>query len=309
MRSDAGRLRTVRSLALLIGALSLVVVAVSAYLRLAAAGIGCADWPACYGALLAGDPPSLHYGFPRLLHRFAASAALLLTCALVWCCLRPQPLLPAARYAVLLLLLMLALSVLGFFSADPRRALVGFLNIVGGLGLVTFSWRVVMAARPSSFATVEQRPPQGMLLRLGLLALTLAVVLGAWIGATYSAVACTSVPDCGGVWWPAAEGWSALNPWLRLTAAPLPGDAGGVTLHLLHRGLALMVVLTLGGSALASLRQRTMRPAASAVLVLLGGVLGLGLAAVASGLSLWLVVGHGVAAALLLAAVASYMRR
>lgn len=309
MRADADRLRTVRSLALLVCVLSLVVVAVSAYLRLAAAGIGCTDWPACYGALLAGDPPSLHYGFPRLLHRFAASAALVLTCVLVWRCLRPQPLLPAARYAVLLLLLMLVLSVLGFFSADPRRALVGFLNIVGGLGLVTFSWRVAMSARPSSFAAVVQRPPQGWLLRAGVFVLTLVVVLGAWIGATYSAVSCPSVPDCAGVWWPAADVWSALNPLLRLTSAPVPGDAAGVGLHLLHRGLALMVVLTLGLSAVLSLKHQAMRSAASAVLFLLGGVIGLGLASVVSGLSLWLVVGHGAAAALLLAAVASYLRR
>lgn len=309
MRADAGRLRTVRSLALLVCALSIFVVAVSAYLRLEAAGLGCADWPACYGALLAGDPPALHYGFPRLLHRFAASAALLLTCVLVWRCLRPQPLLPAARYAVLLLLLMLALSVLGFFSADPRRALVGLLNLLGGLGLVTFSWRVVMAARPSSFAAVEHRPPQGALLRIGLFVLTLAVVLGAWIGATYSAVACTSVPDCAGRWWPVAEGWAVLNPLLRLTSAPMPGDAGGVALHLLHRGLALVVVLTLGFAAVVSLRYQAMRQAASAVLLLLVVVIGLGLASVISGLSLWLVIGHGMAAALLLAAVASFVRR
>lgn len=309
MRADAGRLRTVRALALFICGLSLVVVAVSAYLRLAAAGLGCAGWPACYGALLAGDPPALHYGFPRLLHRLAASAALLLTCLLVWRSLRPQPLLPAARYAVLLLLLMLSLSVLGFFSADPRRALVGFLNIIGGLGLVTFSWRVAMAARSSSFAAVVQRPPQGRLFRVGVLALTLAVVLGAWIGATYSSVACTSVPDCGGVWWPTVESWSVLNPWQRLTSAPMPGDPGGVALHLLHRGLALLAVLALGGAAVASLKHRTLRPAASAMLLLLVGVAGLGLASVASGLNLWLVVGHGAGAALLLAAVASYMRR
>lgn len=309
MRADAGRLRTVRSLALLVCVLSLVVVAVSAYLRLAAAGLGCADWPACYGALLVGDPPSLHYGFSRLLHRFAASAALILTCVMVWRCLRPQPLLPAARYALLLLLLMLALSVLGFFSADPRRALVGFLNIVGGLGLVTFSWRVALSARSSSFAALEHRPPQGLLLRVGVVFLTLVVLLGAWIGATYSAVACPSVPDCGGIWWPAADFWSVLNPLQRLASAPMPGDSGGVGLHLLHRGLALMAVLTLGVSAVISLKHPAMRTAAATVLFLLCAVLGLGLASVASGFSLWLVVGHGAAAALLLAAVAPYMRR
>lgn len=309
MSNDAGRLRTIRMLALVVGALSLIVVAVSAYLRLDAAGLGCADWPACYGALLAGEPQALHYGFPRLLHRFAASAALVLTCVLVWRTLRPQPLVPPARYAVLLLLLMLALSALGFFSADPRRVLVGFLNIVGGLGLVTFSWRIVMAAGPASSPAAESRPRRSVLLRCGVVALSLAVLLGAWIGASYSAVACLSVPDCSGIWWPPADGWSALNPLMRLAAPPAPGDAGGITLHLLHRALALTVLLTLGSAAMVYVRQRETRAAAAAVLGLLVLVMALGLMSVTSGLSLWLVVGHGAVAALLLAAVASLLRR
>lgn len=55
------------------------------------------------------------------------------------------------------------------------------------------------------------------------------------MGASYAAMTCTTLPDCNGVWWPSADSWAALNPWIRLTAAPLPGDGGGVTLHLLHR--------------------------------------------------------------------------
>jgi cytochrome c oxidase assembly protein subunit 15 len=309
MSPDTPRLRTVRGLALIIGALSLVVVAVSAYLRLDAAGLGCVDWPTCYGRILSQDPQPLYYGFPRLLHRFAASAALVLTCLLVWRCLRPQPLLPAARHAVLLLLLMLALSALGFFSADPRRALVGFLNIVGGLGLVTFSWRVAMAAASSARNDgAYEGVAQASLLRLGTIALSITVVLGAWIGATYSASACLTLPLCEGNAALSAEAWRVLNPLTKLAAAGAPGDAGGVLLHLLHRGFALTVVLTLGWAAVANLKQAATRPSAIAVLSFLVAVLGLGAGAVMSDLSLMLVVSHGVAAALLLAAVAALLR-
>ena len=309
MRADASRRHIVRSLALLIGALSLAVVILSAYLRLDAAGLGCANWPQCYGQILSGNPPPLHYGLPRLLHRLIASTALILTLILVWRCLRPTPLQAATRYAVLLLLLMLALSVLGFFSADPRRALIGFLNILGGLGLVSFSWRVAMAAEPSTFNATVRHPPPGILLRIGVGALTLVVLLGAWIGATYSAVACPSLPLCNGVWWPAPEGWAALNPLAQPSAAPVAGDAGGVMLHLLHRGFAMTVVLVLGFAALSALRHVATRVAALSVLLLLLTVSGLGVAAVNSDLSLWLVLGHGATAALLLAAVASLLRR
>lgn len=309
MSGDGRRRSVIRGLALTIVGLSLVVVAVSAYLRLDAAGIGCADWPACYAQVLAGDPAPLHYGFARLLHRLAASTALVLAGILVWRCLRPQPLLPAARHAVLLLLLMLALSAIGFLSADPRRVLVGFLNIVGGLGLVTFSWRTALAAAPTqTFGATAGPLERRLLLTLGSVALSAAVVLGAWIGASYAAAACVSLPACGGVWWPAAEGWGALNPLLRPSAAPLPGDAGGVALHLLHRSLAFASLLILGAAALRLLRRPESRAAAATLLLLLVLVFALGLAAVASGLSLWLIVAHGVGAALLLAALATLRR-
>lgn len=302
MNGDAGRRRRVRLLALLVGALSLLVVAVSAYLRLEAAGLGCADWPACYGGILSGNPPPLQYGFARLLHRIAASAALVLAIVLVWQCLRPSPL-AAARPALLLLGLMLVLSALGFFSADPRRALVGFLNIVGGLGLVSFSWRVALAAGDAAPLSAV-RP---LALRLGLVALSLTVALGAWLGATYSAVACLSLPVCPDSGRALAAGWAALDPLLSLTAAASPGAPEGVLLHVLHRLLALATVILLGVALFGAARRGGR--AAVAVLALLALVVALGAASIASGLGLWLVIGHGAAAALLLAAVATVLHR
>ena len=302
MSADFRRLRQVRGLALLIGALSLVVVAVSAYLRLEAAGVGCSDWPACYGQILGGTPPALHYGLARLIHRIAASAALVLACVMVWRCLRPAPLGAVVRPAVLLLVLMLVLSVLGFFSADPRRSLVAFLNIVGGLGLVTFSWRVVIAAQAG-----EAVAPPGRAVGLGVLALSATVALGAWLGASYASVACLELPSCSMDSLDAAA-WRALDP-LRLATAPAsPGAGDGVLLNLLHRGLALGALLVLGFGAWSQRRGARAAPA-RAILLLLPLVFVLGVASIASGLGLWLVVAHGVLAAVLLAAVASLLRR
>ena len=297
------RRRQVRLLALTIGLLSLLVVAISAWLRLDAAGLGCSPWPDCYARVLSGDPAPLHYGFARLLHRAVASTALILAIVLIWWTLRPQPLQPAARYAILLLLLMLLLSGLGFASADPRRALVGTLNIVGGLGLVTFSWRVAMAAG----AVDERQAPavgRSLLLRAGVVALTFAVLIGAWLGATYSAPACPTLPFCTADAWSPASALRALDPFRLPQAGAMPGDPGAVSLHLLHRGLAVLSFVLLGAYALFS-----RRPAARVVAALLFVVGLLGMAAVGSGLNLWLVVLHGVAAALLLGGVATLLRR
>lgn len=305
MPGGAVRLQKIRAAALLLFFLSLLVVLVSAYLRLEGAGLGCADWPACYGRLLAADPLPPQFGVARLLHRLTATLALLLAALLVWQCLRPQPLQPAAHHATQLLLLMLTLSALGIWSADQRIALVGVLNIVGGFGLVALSWRVFLATGPAPV----REALAGVLLRTGALALSLTLILGAWIGASYAAVSCASLPNCGTVWWPSIDAWAAFNPFLRLAGASLPGDRGGVALNLLHRYSAVATVLLLGAAGLQALAQPAIRRPAVIMLFLLGAELGLGALTVASGFSLCLAVAHGVCAAALLAAVVTLLRK
>lgn len=309
MSDDHARRKTIRILAILCGICSLAVVALSAYLRLDAAGLGCANWPACYGSLLASPLLPLQYGSPRLLHRLVASLDLVLACFLLWRCMRPYSIQPATRHAMALLLLILLLAALGFFSADPRRALVGFLNIIGGMALVVFSWRVAVASALAPSGAEAQQPVSSGLFIVAGVTLALTVALGGWLGATYSAAACLSLPACNGVWWPQAAGWAALNPFVTLSSAPPPGDPGAVGLHLLHRALALVACLATGALAVSALSYRSVRGTAILALLLLVLVAGLGGAAVSSGLSLWLVVGHGIAATLLLAAVADLSSR
>lgn len=316
MASHSTRLKYIRGTALLLAALSVLVVVASVYIRLEGAGLGCTDWPACYGQVLVGKPQALQFGSARLFHRIAASMALVLACFLVWHCRRPQPIQPASRYAVLLLLLMLALSLLGILSADPRLALVGFLNIMGGLGLVVLSWRIILVTnivpirglmRDSiGWGSIGQ---PDVLPRLAAVALSVTVMLGAWIGASYAAVSCVSVPHCGGIWWPPIEGWAALNPLIKLQGAALPGDAGGLTLNLLHRYSATGAFLLLGIVGVRALAADATRNTAIIVLLLLTAEFVLGGASVVSGLSLWLTVGHAVGAAALFAAVVTLLRQ
>lgn len=296
-KEAALRRRRVRRLALILFGLSLAVVCISAYVRLTAAGLGCSDWPACYGQILA-DKANVHTGMARVLHRLGASTALLLAFVLAWQSLQPQPLQPAGRRATALLVLMLFLAAVGIWSSDPHRAAVTFINILGGLGLVSLSWRIV----PATAAAARAPLPRNSLLAPGLATLLATVVLGALIGARYAAVTCATLPDCGGAWWPSAGGWAALNPAVVIAAALPPGDEGGVALHLLHRYCALATLLLLGGAAHRALRLPATRRAAVALLVLLAIEIALGGLTVASGFNFWLAMGHSVAAALLLAA-------
>jgi cytochrome c oxidase assembly protein subunit 15 len=320
------RRRQIRNIACLLTALSLLVVLLSAWLRLDAAGLGCADWPACYAQLLSSEQPAQTFGPLRLLHRAAASLALLLACYLAWLCWRRPSLPSPAGPASVLVLLVLALAVLGLWSSDPRLVLVAFLNILGGLGLVSFSWRVVLASTPGAVfpganrghcghgeedCEHSPRSPtwQRLALRLGAAALSLTVILGALIGARYEALACVSLPDCAGHWWPTAAGWAALQGFAALAWPPAAGEAGGLSLHLLHRWGALLTLVLLGSAAWQALADVATRKAAAATLLLLTAQVTLGVLTVISGFSLWLAIAHASCAAVLLATLVSLLRR
>lgn len=206
-----GEARRIERLAIALAILSLAVVGVSAWLRLHGAGLGCADWPACYGQILAAashSPPPLG----RLAHRIVATAALLLTVYLAWAGWRARPRPAWARPVFTVLGLMLFLSVVGIWSKDPTRIAVNFINLLGGMALVPMSWRVVVAAGGG----IARGRPEPML-RLGIALLSATVMLGALIGASYAA---------------------------------LDDSARGLALHWLHRGLAVLAVLMLGRAAL-----------------------------------------------------------
>jgi len=306
MDSGSLRLARIRTLALALAGLSVAVVVVSAYIRLNGAGLGCAAWPECYGQLLSGGPFP-HNGAVRILHRVAASAALLLGFVLAWHCRRPEPIRPLAGQAALLLALMILLTMVGIFSADPHRAWAGFFNILGGAALVALSARLALAAGRD--AALAGGAPPAALPHAALGLLVLAIALGALIGARYAAVACTSLPACSGVAWPAPGGWGALNPFVTVAAPAAAGDEGGVALHLVHRYLAVATLLLLGLAGLRALARPATRPTAVALLLLLAVQFTLGVLTVLGGFALWLAIAHSVGATLLLAAAMQLLAR
>lgn len=288
------RLRLARRLALACAVGAVLVVGVSAFMRLGAAGLGCADWPGCYGKVLQYSAVP-HDPWLRGLHRVVASATLLLAIALGWLCRGSSGPAPLRRRVNMLVGLMLVLALVGPASANPANAMATFINILGGIGVVVLAWKAFLA----TWQAPRHHHHPLLSLGRGLLALTLC--MGALIAARYAALACAGLPFCGEVAWPAGDGLYLFSP---VTAVVPPGDSGGVAAHLMHRYAACGVVLVLG-LALWRTPEGPARRGIAVAFALACGVVALGGMMLFSGFALPWAVAHALGAALLAAALAT----
>ena len=148
------RRRTVRRIAWLCALLVLVIAALSAYLRLAKAGLGCTPWPQCYGQALRAqqqgiapsDAVAQEVALARLAHRVIASLALVLVIVLALSALTARPLRrDEAALALGLLALVLFLAGLGLRTGASRLPAVAIGNLLGGFAMLALSVRLALA--------------------------------------------------------------------------------------------------------------------------------------------------------------------
>ncbi len=274
-----------------------VIVGFSAWLRLATAGLGCADWPACYG------PPDGARATPAwamVVHRAAAmlfSAGMLWLLWRAWRVRREAP--AMLRNTTIAFALMLALTVLGLYTPIPRFPLVTLANVFGGMLLLALLGWIYFRATSDDVAIDSRLRPWA---RGALIVIGAQIALGAWVSANYAATACTGLADCSMDFVVAAE---AFDPLRRLaeSGAALTAGAPAQLIQGAHRLGAAIAFLYIGVLALAAVRHGALRRAGLVVaaLVLLQPLLGA--AAVLSGLPLWLVTAHNAGAMGLLLAL------
>ena len=315
-----------RRLLLLAMGLGLVVVMLGAYTRLSDAGLGCPDWPGCYGRLTVpaevsgADPAYLRQralepgkAWKEMIHRYAAGTLGLLILVLAVRAWWPRDRRggearhrPAPLAATLLLMLVVFQALLGMWTVTLQlKPVVVMGHLLGGLatlGMVTWLW-----LRTGPGAALAARPP-APLRAWGLLALGVVVVqiaLGGWTSANYAALACTDFPTCHGRWWPEADFREAFVLWRGLGINYEYGvldHPARTAIHLAHRLGALAVLLAVGSLGLLLLRREPapLRRAGALVLVLLATQIALGITNVLAHLPLPVAVAHNGVAALLL---------
>lgn len=300
-----------------------VVIVVGAYVRLEDAGLGCPDWPGCYGQLL-GVPEQEHeiararehfeqavdVGRARkeMFHRYLAGTLGLLILAIAILAWRGRRILPYSPFlATALLLLVIFQAALGKWTVTMLlKPVIVTLHLLGGMA--TLGLLVWLALRHTSLRPVE--PPPSAALRpwaaIALVTLVAQIALGGWVSTNYAALACADFPTCNGRWLPPMDFEQAFHLLreLGVTAAGAPLSQESLNaIQWSHRMGALVTLFAVGGVAAAALRERRLSGYGMLILTLLALQIGLGIGNVLLRLPLVLAVAHNAAAALLLAAM------
>jgi cytochrome c oxidase assembly protein subunit 15 len=315
-----------RRIALAAFMLCFAVVVLGAYVRLSAAGLGCPDWPGCYGHLTptgavasgaaesgryAGTEISVGKAWKEMIHRYAAATLGLLIVVIAAMTIQYRRIRGVSTtFGVGLLVLVVAQGVLGMLTVtwQLKPMIVTGHLLLGFATLSALGWLALGLYRPRR----DSVPGSGAsaLAALALLVVVAQVVLGGWTSTNYAATACPDFPACQGAWWPQADFAEGFVPWrglgINYEGGVLP-QLARVAIQLAHRlGAVVTTLLLLYVSYRILAARRTsdrLREAGWAILAALALQLVIGSLMVLRGFPLWLATAHNAGAALLLLSV------
>ncbi len=330
-----------RRLALLGMLLCLVVIVLGAWVRLTDAGLGCPDWPGCYGHVtpagaekvegkIESYSPGWEYdsgkAWREMIHRYAATTLgfiIVLITAIAIAYRREKPV--SVLFAVGLLVTVVLQGILGAFTVWWLvKPLIVVLHLTGGLttlSLLTWLWlrmrRVTAVVQPAVGATKIAALDGAR--RAGIIAVAVVaiqIILGGWTSSNYAAVACPDLPTCQGQWIPKDMDYAdAFVIWRGLDINYEGGvldHPARVAIHFTHRAWALVATLAVLWAAWLAWRN------APTALVRNGAVWAVGalslqwliaLLMILKAFPLSLATGHNAGAALLLMALLVFNRR
>ena len=312
-----------------LGALfALIVVVVGAWVRLTDAGLGCPDWPGCYGHVhpsqvaavdatgaYASRPFEYQKAMHEMVHRYIAGALGLVILGLavlsVWN--RRDPSQPRILPWVLVGVVGMQAALGAFTVTMLLKPLIVTLHLVGGLTTLGLLWWLSLSPTRRDVKAAER--PVRRLALVAFVALGCQILLGGWTSTNYAAVACPDFPTCQGTLWPRTDFGNAFV----LSHGPGVDYAGGVldqpartAIQVTHRAGALVAGTLLLLLSLGAFR-RAQNGGVRVAAVVLAGAVGLqwliGMNLIWQGFPLWLGTGHNLGAALLLLATLSLLRQ
>jgi heme a synthase len=310
-----------RNLIVAAAALAFFIVVLGAFVRLNDAGLGCPDWPGCYGHVGVPDEPhelaAAREKFPakpveakkawiEMVHRYFASALglLILIIAVVAWQRRDAP--PKARILPsLLVALVVFQGLLGMWTVTLLlKPAIVTAHLLGGLAtLALLVWLALGQFERYGSPRIIGNRGLRLAAAAGLAILAIQIALGGWVSTNYAALACSDFPRCQGEWAPRMDFANSFHVKreLGMTASGELLSLQALTaIHWSHRMGALVSFVFLGLLGLAMLRDAQLRGIATALLAALGLQAVLGIGNVMMSLPLALAVAHNAGAAVLL---------
>ena len=314
-------------LALFATAFAVLVVILGAYTRLKDAGLGCPDWPGCYGymwmpttteEIIAADELYPHAPFerdkawPEVVHRYLAATLGLLIIFLTVSAFRHRHL-PGQPFKlpVFLLFLVIAQGMFGMWTVTLKlwpQIVTG--HLMGGFATLSLLWLLCLRLDnqpwPQPTVPIRQWRKLKPLALLGMLLVIIQIILGGWVSSNYAALACPDLFTCQNQWWPAMDFASGFNFFQEIGPNYLGGQLDAesrVAIHMGHRIGAVVVTLYLAWLLVQLYRNaggREMKGMANIILALLVIQVSLGLSNIFFSLPLPVAVAHNACGALLL---------
>lgn len=309
-----------RRISLIATILALCVVVLGAYVRLSDAGLGCPDWPGCYGTLTVPEsqsaiahaqsafpdkPVVAHKAWKEMAHRYVAGTLGLLVlslCVLGWHAKRyisVSPWLPS-----LLVLVISFQAMLGMWTVTLLlKPVIVSAHLMGGMTTLALLTWISHRHLGTYCARIVDYANLRIWIRGALLVIFIQIFLGGWTSSNYAALACTDFPTCHGEWLPAMDFGTAFHFVRELgqTASGQPLELSAFTaIQWTHRLGALITFLYLGGLGLRLLKNERLKSFGAILLALLLVQVSLGIGNLILHLPLVLAVGHNMGAALLL---------
>ncbi len=308
-----------------------ILIILGAFVRLSDAGLGCPDWPGCYGnltphhsveeiraaeAVQPGGSVTMEKAWKEMVHRYLAMvvgamiAAILLAAWVNRRNFAQSPMLPSVIAGAVIFQ-----AALGAWTVTMllKPAIVTS-HLLGGVTILALlAWLLARQPEQGKFGARIIVPAS---LRIFALVATVVlfaqIVLGGWVSTNYAALACTDLPKCHGQWMPNMDFANAFHVIRPLGIGP-DGELLTIealrAIHWIHRLGAIIVVFVVGAFAWRLMKTQEGFKAGRMLAVLLAVQVLLGLSNVWFSLPIAVAVGHNGVAALLLALMAVIVYR
>ena len=256
--------RRLHALTLLTLFLTFDLVLFGAFTRLTDSGLGCPDWPGCYGSAspigardeigaaqsaLPSGPVTHGKAWIEMVHRYLATAVgvlIMVMAAMSWRLRRERAQAPSPWWAMLSLAWVIVQGAFGALTVTMKLyPAIVTLHLLGGLGLLA-----LLVLQDQAFAPRPLAMPRRLLaLAWAVAGLTLVqVALGGWVSTNYAVLACREFPTCQGLWWPQmdfAHAFTIRRELGQTGAGEFLPFAALTAIHVAHRLAAVIVLAAL----------------------------------------------------------------